>query len=60
MILSEPGKTAKKYLGEILEERDADILLNALGLQNKETILTNDSGKQIEFLLLSRKNPRTC
>ena len=50
--LSEPEKL-QKYLAEILEERDADILLNALGLQNKETILTNDSGKQIEFLLLS-------
>ncbi|HQC31628.1 MAG TPA: AAA family ATPase, partial [Candidatus Cloacimonas sp.] len=50
--LTEPEKL-KSYLAEILENRDADILLSTLGLQNKETILTDDSGKQIELQLLS-------
>ncbi len=50
--LTEPEKL-KRYLAEILENRDADILLSTLGLQNKGTILTDDSGKQIELQLLS-------
>ncbi|HNX02333.1 MAG TPA: tetratricopeptide repeat protein [Candidatus Cloacimonas sp.] len=53
--LAEPEKL-KAYIRETLEERDAEILFSALGLQNQSTAITDDSGKKIDLLLSSLQN----
>jgi len=53
--LAEPEKL-KAYIMETLEERDAEILYSALGLQNQSTAIVDDSGKKIDLLLSSLQN----
>ena len=53
--LAEPEKV-KAYIMETLEERDAEILFSALGLQNQSTAIVDDSGKKIDLLLSSLQN----